>query len=56
MKCPECGKECEADFVDNGIGMQRCGPWVCNPDNGGCGWVEEQIPDVEGKKEVRNEV
>lgn len=46
MKCPECGKECEADFVDNGIGMQRCGPWVCNPDSGGCGWVEEQPPDV----------
>lgn len=41
MICPECGKECEADFVDNGVGMQRCGPWVCVPDMGGCGWIED---------------
>lgn len=42
MNCPECGKECTAEFVDNGVCMQRCGPWKCPQDLGGCGWVEEK--------------
>ncbi|KMM51651.1 hypothetical protein ACH95_23335 [Bacillus glycinifermentans] len=28
-KCPYCGEECEADFVDNGVGMVQCGPYHC---------------------------
>ena len=28
-ECPYCGEECEADFVDNGIGMAQCGPYHC---------------------------
>jgi hypothetical protein len=42
MNCPRCGRKCVADTVDNGLGEQRCGPWVCDPDGGGCGWVESQ--------------
>jgi hypothetical protein len=38
MKCPDCGEWTHADFVDNGVGMQRCGPYGCER----CGWVEEQ--------------
>lgn len=38
MKCPDCGGECERDEVDNGIGMDACGPWGC-PE---CHWVEPQ--------------
>lgn len=28
-KCPYCGTECEADWVDNGLGMVQCGPYYC---------------------------
>lgn len=37
--CPVCGKPCEADFVDNGVGMERVGPYRCND----CKWVEPSI-------------
>ena len=36
MKCPRCGREAECDMVDNGVGMQQCGPYGCEP----CGWVQ----------------
>lgn len=29
-KCPYCGTECEADWVDVGIGMVQCGPYYCS--------------------------
>lgn len=29
MKCPYCNEGCEADWVDNGIGMVQCGPYHC---------------------------
>lgn len=32
-KCPYCGTECTADFVDIGVGYQQCGPYHCE----GCG-------------------
>jgi rubredoxin len=35
MKCPACGLIAVADFVDNGVGMQQCGPFGCES----CGWV-----------------
>lgn len=28
-KCPYCGEECEADWVDVGVGMMQCGPYHC---------------------------
>lgn len=28
-KCPYCGNECEADFVDVGVGLVQCGPFHC---------------------------
>lgn len=28
-KCPYCNNECEADWVDNGVGMVQCGPYYC---------------------------
>lgn len=28
-KCPYCGSECEADWVDVGVGMVQCGPYHC---------------------------
>lgn len=40
MKCPKCGGEAEHDQVDNGIGMQQCGPWNCPA----CQWVEASDP------------
>ncbi len=27
--CPYCGAECEAEFVDIGVGMQQCSPYMC---------------------------
>ena len=36
-ECPKCGKIAVADFVDNGVGMQQCGPFSCEA----CGWVED---------------
>lgn len=40
MTCPQCGGECERDEVDNGVGMEPCGPWGC-PE---CHWVEGREP------------
>jgi hypothetical protein len=28
-KCPYCGTECEADWVDVGVGKVQCGPYYC---------------------------
>ncbi|MDT2173304.1 hypothetical protein [Paenibacillus larvae] len=28
-ECPYCGSECEADWVDVGVGMVQCGPYHC---------------------------
>lgn len=29
--CPYCANEyCEAEFVDNGVGNQQCGPYKCD--------------------------
>lgn len=39
MTCPQCGGECERDEIDNGVGMEACGPWGC-PE---CHWVESRI-------------
>lgn len=39
-KCPKCEQIAVADFVDNGVGMQQCGPFGCEA----CGWVEEHSP------------
>ncbi len=38
--CPKCKSVACADYVDNGVGMQQCGPYRCQA----CGWIEEQ-PD-----------
>lgn len=43
MNCPECGQLAECDLVDNGIGMQQCGPYGCEP----CGWVQESPDDAD---------
>jgi hypothetical protein len=37
MTCPACGLIAVADFVDIGVGMQRCGPFGCEA----CGWTED---------------
>lgn len=35
--CPYCGtKDCEADWVDVGIGLTQCGPYHCEA----CGAIE----------------
>jgi hypothetical protein len=48
MKCPNCGfPDCRADFVDIGVGEEQCGPYVCEPDLGGCGWVQPNSPEIE---------
>ena len=44
MKCPKCGGECERDEVDNGVGIEACGPWGC-PD---CHWFETRESDLCG--------
>jgi hypothetical protein len=36
MICPQCGRACERDEVDNGVGMEPAGPYVCPY----CCWVE----------------
>ena len=28
-KCPYCGEECEAEWVDIGVGMQQVSPYIC---------------------------
>jgi hypothetical protein len=30
IPCPFCEAECSADFADNGIGEERCGPYCCD--------------------------
>jgi hypothetical protein len=35
--CPACGETAEAEFVDNGVGMERATPFHC----WGCGWNED---------------
>jgi len=40
MKCPQCGKECDRDEVDIGVGIQ-VGPWGCF----NCGWSEQKMAD-----------
>lgn len=30
MKCPFCRRPAEAEFVDNGVGEERCSPWRCD--------------------------
>lgn len=42
MICPKCGAIATADFVDNGVGMQRSGPYGCET----CGWVETPLHDL----------
>lgn len=27
--CPYCGADCDADWVDVGVGMVQCGPYHC---------------------------
>jgi hypothetical protein len=44
MTCPECGEACERDEVDNGVGMEPCGPWGC-PE---CQWFEGKEPREPG--------
>lgn len=29
-KCPYCGTECHAEFVDIGVGMQQVSPYACD--------------------------
>ena len=36
MKCPKCGRECERDMVDVGVGEMAASPWGCFD----CLWVE----------------
>lgn len=45
-KCPVCGADCEAEWVDIGFGSysQQAGPWHCE-----CGWVDE-CPYVDPNK------
>ncbi len=43
MKCPVCGSDCEADFVDVGVGEIQSGPYVCQ--NMKCRWIEPSILD-----------
>lgn len=38
LRCPKCGSWATADFTDNGIGIQQCGPYHCDV----CQWVEQQ--------------
>lgn len=38
MLCPCCGKPCDADFVDNGVGNEQCGPYRCEA----CQWVQPE--------------
>ncbi len=28
-KCPYCGTDCDADWVDVGVGLVQCGPFHC---------------------------
>jgi hypothetical protein len=39
-QCPICNHIAVANDVDNGIGLQQNGPYMCYLDDGGCGWIE----------------
>ncbi len=41
MKCPECGAECECEFVDIGVGMQQSSPYACTR----CEWIQKSLLD-----------
>jgi ssDNA-binding Zn-finger/Zn-ribbon topoisomerase 1 len=41
VKCPNCGQDAEADFVDIGVGEQRVSPWGCPH----CHWIENTSVD-----------
>lgn len=41
LRCPQCGSETEADFVDIGVGLQQTGPYGCF----NCGWVQDGVQD-----------
>lgn len=28
--CPYCNRECECEEVDNGVGLEQCGPHHCD--------------------------
>jgi hypothetical protein len=43
QKCPYCGEECEADWVDVGVGMVQCGPYHC--DNCGASEIGPELND-----------
>ena len=46
MNCPKCVKQnLQCDTVDVGVGEIQCGPYVCPPDEGGCGWVQPNCMD-----------
>lgn len=36
IACPYCGEQCNAEFVDIGVGMQQCEPYHCEA----CGAIE----------------
>jgi len=43
--CPSCGETAGfwlADYVDNGVGMQKCGPAHCDK----CGWSEPSFDQL----------
>ena len=48
FKCPNCGWNCEADYVDIGVGEQRTSPWRC----ANCGWVDDDASDLIDLSEI----
>ena len=50
-QCPYCKANCDADFVDVGIGYQQCGPYHCDnceaSEIGPCDEERELTPDEE---------
>jgi len=43
--CPQCGSVrgySPADMVDNGVGLEKCGPAHCEE----CGWIEPTFDEV----------
>ena len=41
-RCPECDRWTRAEWIDNGVGLQQCGPYCCES----CGWIEQR-PSIE---------
>ena len=39
--CPMCGERTDAEYVDIGVGNERCEPWSCHA----CGWIEPVLDD-----------